>query len=204
MSIGLRLLPLAACCLAWGTLHVPQVPVYADGSGPAHRVEPSGVVTGPAAGPMDAAWEVPDIGVLQDRPLFTPGRRPVPGEPPSPAPDAVADRMDEAANLPLVLGIAVSDDKAVAVLKADALLHRVTVGGRIGRWTVTTIDRSAVALQWAERRVSLPVTPASDDAAAGRQDPRPDPDPVADPGDRPAPAVKWIIAPRDESFRTGW
>jgi hypothetical protein len=94
----------------------------------------------------------------------------------------------------VVLGVAVSDGKAVAVLRSETQLRRVTVGGKVGDWTVAAIDRTAVTLQWAERRVSVPVTPPADNAASG---------PAAEPRDQSAPAVKWTIARRDEGFRLG-
>jgi hypothetical protein len=111
---------------------------------------PETVVPAPPAplpAPAQAASEVPAapthaaLAAALARPPFAPDRRP-----PSPA-TAAADASSPVA-LPTVVAIALSGDRAIALLRLapDARPMRVRAGERVGPWLVEEIGRGHVVL----------------------------------------------------------
>jgi hypothetical protein len=86
------------------------------------------------------------LQTLNERPPFTPGRRP-----PQPAMLALAETAEAqtTADLPVptVRGIALSGQSSVAIVALESesnRLHRVALGGEIAGWRVTAIQRESV------------------------------------------------------------
>jgi hypothetical protein len=86
------------------------------------------------------------LQTLNERPPFTPGRRP-----PPPAMLALADTSNPEAPadlpVPTVRGIALSGRSSVAIVALESesnRLHRITLGGEIAGWRVTAIQRESV------------------------------------------------------------
>ena len=114
-------------------------------------LETAQVAPAPAPQPVKAARTstTADTALLQalnERPPFTPGRRP-----PQPAALAVAETAEPetAADLPVptVRGIALSGQSSVAIVALETeshRLHRITLGGEIAGWRVTEIQRESV------------------------------------------------------------
>jgi hypothetical protein len=105
---------------------------------------PQPVRTAGASPPGDAAL----LQTLRDRPPFTPGRRP-----PQPIVLAVADAPEQAAeaaadlSVPTVRGIAISGQGSIAIVALESeshRLHRVALGGEVGGWRVSAIQRESV------------------------------------------------------------
>ena len=92
--------------------------------------------------PQDTAL----LRTLNERPLFTPGRRP-----PPPTTLALADTSNPEATadlpVPTVRGVALSGKSSVAIVALESentRLHRVALGGEIAGWRVTAIQRESV------------------------------------------------------------
>lgn len=188
--MGPCLLLLAACCLVWGGLYVPQVPDPTQLLNHPEHLEQVGTDE------PNATPEPPDLSALKNRPLFTRGRR-------SPATDTVitADPVVETTHLPVAVGVALTGDKAVVVMKLDTQIQRVMAGDTIGEWTVTTIDRTSVALRRARQTLVVPVRTADASAPRGFSDTPLPPSPIANSKERSAPATLAKIARRDAGFR---
>ncbi len=106
----------------------------ARGPGPARaadvRAEPV------AAPPVDAAG---DVAAILARPLFSPGRRPL-------APNVVAEATPAAAALPRLTGVLVTGAGKSAIFAAQPRATVVGEGGRLGRFTVRSIEPGRVVV----------------------------------------------------------
>ena len=103
---------------------------------------PQPVKTAAAASSGDTAL----LQTLRDRPPFTPGRRP-PQQPVLALADAAEPEAATDLPVPTVRGIALSGPGSIAIVALEAeshRLHRVPLGGEIGGWRVSAIQRESV------------------------------------------------------------
>jgi hypothetical protein len=140
LLLSLMTLGAGGATLATGLDWQPDPGAVAVAPAPA----PQPVKTAAAAPSGDAAL----LQALRDRPPFTPGRRP-----PQQMVLAVADAPEQAAeaiadlSVPTVRGIALSGQSSVAIVTLESesqRLHRVALGGEIGGWRVSAIQRESV------------------------------------------------------------
>jgi hypothetical protein len=103
---------------------------------------PQPVKTAGTSTPQDAAL----LQTLNERPPFTPGRRPPQPETPAVAETAKAQAVPDLP-VPTVRGIALSGQSSVAIVALgfeSNRLHRIALGGEIAGWRVTDIQRESV------------------------------------------------------------
>ncbi|GEO39319.1 hypothetical protein SAE02_34670 [Skermanella aerolata] len=112
------------------------------------------VASAPAPQPVKTAAAAPSgdtalLQTLRDRPPFTPGRRP-PQQPVLALADAAEPEAATDLPVPTVRGIALSGPGSIAIVALEAeshRLHRVPLGGEIGGWRVSAIQRESVVFK---------------------------------------------------------
>ena len=80
-----------------------------------------------------------DVASILARPLFSPGRRPL-------APDVVAEAAPAAAVLPRLAGVLVTAAGKSAIFAAEPRATVVQEGGKLGRFTVRSIEPGQVVV----------------------------------------------------------
>lgn len=175
------LLLLSAALVMVVAAEIAPWPGGAGGSGPVAAGRPSDAAGRDASrrtGSDLGRW----VGVILDRPLFSPNRRPAPG-----APTTVA-----AAGVPRLSGIVMAPDEAVAIFRqakgAKPLVVRA--GELVDGWVVSTIGANGVDLRKDDARMT--VTPQFDDGTAPAR------------ADLSRTVSRWVVAPPTGLLRARW